>query len=631
MLRVAKVVGLNSDTDAALAFISRPRNLDLESGEVVFRLYLIISTSVDDAFSQTRQAISEAENIFYSSSGAAKDCLGEVIRVVRSSLGNVEKLGIIAAISEEQPTEVIFYLQHLGSDVRASLFRQGKKNDLCQLAADSHLVSGKLKDGDRVVLVIGEESQILESDFENLDNFSLEEWEEEIEAKLPQTQAYQLASIVIENEPEEVKEIELLNEHSSITKSDEKSSPARLILMVKDIVIPSIHKIVRSKKGLTVAGVVILIIVLAIMGLNLKHQKSLKVGADFGQKFNKAAEEYQKAIAFKDLDPLASSQSLTSAEQYLGQALKVKPEDSQALNLQKQIKENSGTILKAFEVKDLAVWLDLGLVKKDFHSENLALSLGKLLVLDSQKDVLVKIDLSTKAPQLLAGSDKLGDAKASSLNGSVAWVLSTDKGLINMDTSSNKVTIAVKTDPEWGEIMDLYGFAGNVYLLDKGNPSTRSTDAQGRTEQDRSTTSSGQIWKYLPVESGYSDKRNYLKDTVPANFTGAKKLQIDSSVWVLSSDGKILKFTQGSADHFSISGIKDEVKDVSSFFLSDQTSNLYLLDRGNKRLLITDKQGAYKAQYFGDNFSSFEDLVVDEENRKVYLLRSNKIYLLELK
>ena len=107
--------------------------------------------------------------------------------------------------------------------------------------------------------------------------------------------------------------------------------------------------------------------------------------------------------------------------------------------------------------------------------------------------------------------------------------------------------------------------------------------------------------------------------------------RFDSSIWVLKRNGEILKFTQGSPDFFSLSGLDKPVRDPKSFYVSDTTDDLYLLDSGNNRLLVMDKKGVYKAQYQSDKFGSLSDLVVDEKRKKAYLLDGSKIYVMELK
>ncbi len=261
---------------------------------------------------------------------------------------------------------------------------------------------------------------------------------------------------------------------------------------------------------------------------------------------------------------------------------------------------------------DPALWLDLDLIKKGFKANRLSLSVGNILLLDPASKTLVSLDLSNKSHSILAGESKLGAATLSSIYSKLAFSYSPNKGIVRVSLEDNKATEIIKADKEWGEIGDIYGFAGNIYLLDKKDPSTGS----------------GQVWKYQPVTSGYSDKKVYFNEGVKADLSGAKKLQIDSSVWILSNND-IQKFTQGNKDFFSVGGLETPLSNIKSFFVSSDTTNFYILDES--RLVVTDKAGKALNIYQSDKLKDVTDLVVDEESKKVYLLIGSKILTFELK
>ncbi|TSC63817.1 MAG: Uncharacterized protein G01um101493_326, partial [Microgenomates group bacterium Gr01-1014_93] len=264
------------------------------------------------------------------------------------------------------------------------------------------------------------------------------------------------------------------------------------------------------------------------------------------------------------------------------------------------------------EVSNFTLFLDLGLIKEGFSAKNLSLSGEKILLLDTSSKTLVSIDLTKKSHQILAGLPQLGDAKLASLNGSSAFVYSKDKGVLRIDLETKSSSVSAKQNKDLGEILDLYGFGGNIYLLDK----------------------IGQIWKYVAITSGFSDKRKYLNDGVKADFNSVLRMQIESSVYILKSGGEIVRFTRGEPDNFSIGGLdkglpagRQGIKDPKSIFISSDTDNLYVLDSGNSRLVVLGKTGEYKEQYNGEKFGSATDLAVDEKNKKAYLLDGSKIYV----
>jgi len=378
----------------------------------------------------------------------------------------------------------------------------------------------------------------------------------------------------------------------------------------------------KSGRGKLILALMLILMIGFGAGLKYKNSQDQQKQHLFNQALQAAKDDYNAALGLASLNPAEAKSKLDSAKDKISQALALKPKDQEAQNLKKQIEDSSSSILQQATVSDFPLFLDMDLVKKNFRAQQMSLSSGKLLLLDPAVKTLVVIDLLKKSNQILAGSQALGEATLASLNGGLAFVYSKDKGVLRVDTSKinltsseQKVTTISKKDDGWGNILDIYGFAGNVYLLDTLNPST----------------SSGQIWKYLPTTDGYSDKREYLSKGTKVDFSGSLRMQIESSIFVLKGGGEILRFTRGDKDHFSLGGLDKGVKDPKSFFVSSDTDNLYLLDSGNGRLLILTKTGAYKGQIMGNKFGTATDLVVDEKGKKVYLLEGSKIYTVDLK
>ena len=58
---------------------------------------------------------------------------------------------------------------------------------------------------------------------------------------------------------------------------------------------------------------------------------------------------------------------------------------------------------------------------------------------------------------------------------------------------------------------------------------------------------------------------------------------------------------------------------------------MYVLDNEKGRIVVTDKNGEYKAQYLGDVVKNADNLVVSEKEKKVFVLTGNKLFFLNLK
>ena len=93
MLKTAKIIGLNSDTDAAIPLIARQ-----EHGNFYF--FAIITSSVDDAFTRTRQVLSDAESAFYASDLSVADRLAKIHDLIKTSLMDAHELNILLAATQ---------------------------------------------------------------------------------------------------------------------------------------------------------------------------------------------------------------------------------------------------------------------------------------------------------------------------------------------------------------------------------------------------------------------------------------------------------------------------------------------------------------------------------------------------
>lgn len=593
MLKTAKVVGLNSDNEAALALIS-------SGGDSSTFFFAVALCSLEDAFTKVRQALFEAESEFTSSSQSLSERLLTVFTSIKNLLPEAEKLEVILATVDEDESGTVLYLMESGESLTATLLREGNQTDLGKVS-QGEVVSGILQEGDRIIMSTKSLIDFLGKDFSKLAAVPLESFEDEVLAHLPEAEVYPMAAIAVEKERVITEDAEAAPLSSKLTSDSRRIS-------VKEAV-QSLGRILpRSKKGLALIAIPLL--VLGLLGFFLTYQKQqsdIKVRL-LQSNLDQVSQFLSQAKLLKDTEPQQAIAKLIEADNILSQVLKSQPQHTLAVDLQKQIKDTQPEIFKIYEVADLSLWLELSLIKPELTSDHLSLSLGKILFLDENKKVAVTVSLENKSPQTLAGEEKLGEALLASLNGDLVWIYSKDKGMVRI--SGEEVKSMIKSDTEWGSVLDIVGFANNLYVLDSGK---------------------NQIWKYLPIVSGYAEKREYFKSEVKTDLSSALKMHIDSSIWILKRGGELLKFTQGSPDFFAFSGLDKPVSDPKSFFVSDKTENLYLLDSGNSRLLVLDKKGVYKAQYTSDKFKDFIDLVVDETGKKVYLLDGNKIFSLDLR
>ena len=160
--------------------------------------------------------------------------------------------------------------------------------------------------------------------------------------------------------------------------------------------------------------------------------------------------------------------------------------------------------------------------------------------------------------------------------------------------------------PEVDEsVVDVGIYFGNVYFL---------------------VPSENQILKSVPVEDEYSVPKYWVTTENPP-LTNAVAMAIDGFIYVLKTDGQVLKFEKGElVSDFLLKELDLPLADPRAIFTTVESEHLYILDAGNKRIVIIDKSGFYQSQYVYEDIVDPTDLFVDEAKEIIYLLDGTKIF-----
>jgi len=621
-IKVGQAIGLNTDQQAALV-LSSPT--DEETFLAVLKL------TCDDAFTKGRQVLSEVEDLYHEGEGTTAQKLQDIFASAQEKLKDTQKYSLLLAVV----TGKVLYFVREG-EIEVYLKRGGKLSSLSELAKPNQLVSGFLLEGDRVFFATNSLTSFLGDDLEKSLDLSIDAWEEETNSRIAEAQDQGLSGLVVDVIGEDPSISPASVQEEQTTQRNPKGAFGSLMSKIKGANGSAVEEeqlyqdspkkrinlnfgkfIPKTKRGRLIVGVILIAILAVGIGMQYKKATDQQKDIEFNQYLQTAKDDYVAAQNLSALNSTDTKTKLQEAKENIIKALTLKPSNSDALDLKKQMEENSDKLLQQFAAANFPEFLDLNLVKNGFRANWMSLSGTNLLLLDPSSKTLVSIDVAKKSNKVLAGQDQLGSALLTSLNGNFAFVYSTDKGIIRIDTTNNKATTVAKADErssstnkDLKDVVDIAGFASNVYLLDKGN---------------------NKIWKYLATTDGFSDKKEYLNSGAKADFAGVIRMQIESSIYVLKANGTILRYTKGATDSFALTGLDKPLKDPKSFFTSSDVENIYILDSGNGRLVVVDKKGSYKAQYQGDKFSIASDIVVDAKNKKLYILDGSKIYSMDLK
>ena len=360
-----------------------------------------------------------------------------------------------------------------------------------------------------------------------------------------------------------------------------------------------------KKTALSVAVVFLILLGLSVF-LGSKRKKETHQFVTESALLEKVAYNLEEAQGLVELNPLRAKSLLNEAEDLLEEYRLENEQTSEEFEGYKlKVADLLAEVSKEYQIESADIFFDFSLVKEGFSGESVGLAGSELAVLSEDKEAVVGLSLKDKSAEILAGGE---DAEGVKEIGAVApWVfLAGDKSLKVVDKVKKERIDEEKLENM--EIVSLVGFGGNAYILDKEG---------------------GQIWRFSGLEDGLASPKAYLKGE-EFDFSEAASMAIDGSVWVLFSNGEIVKYTRGLKDAFSIAGLDTPFSDEIKLFTNEDVENLYVLDKLNTRVVVIGKSGEYRGAYIWSGIAGARDMVVSEELGKILLLTGDRVYGIDL-
>jgi hypothetical protein len=350
----------------------------------------------------------------------------------------------------------------------------------------------------------------------------------------------------------------------------------------------------------------IALILLVLLAVSIVFGVRQKQANDFRDKYKGIMEqslsEVDQAISLASVSPERSRELFASAQDKLKQIENMNIKDPELENLRKKIQDGKSSILGEFNLAP-QMFLDLTLLTSGFKGTSLALTGGRIYVMDHAAGRIISVDIATKKSEVVAGPGVITAPSALAGYESRVFVLQAD-GVYEVDKAASKIINKTWT----GEAL-ISAFGGNIYLMDKAG---------------------GLIYRYQGKGSLFGEKQNWLATGVTADFNEVKQIGIDGSVYVLYPNTKILKYSQGSPQSFSPRGVVPQIGNADAISAGPDNEYVYLLDKAGSRVVVLDKKGVYKAQYVDPQIVNAVQFTVSEPDKKIILLTGEKLFSIEI-
>jgi len=498
----------------------------------------------------------------------------------------------------------VLYLYILGNG-KADIKRDGTLGTLLEASDQGNdslkEASGFLQDDDVLILQTRKFSEVISDStlLEFLENSTIADASENL-APLVHEKENPTASAVIVNYKEQVKVEEFAPEEKSqeqvhqepISQQDQSENRTgyfttengqpkisfltKIIspfLVFKRLKIPSISGLSQPRKVILLIVVVIVILFVGSVFFALQKQGADKVQSQFASIYPQALKKYEEGQSLMDLNQTLAKDSFQQAKKILNDGKSTLPKDS---SQEKQVLELLAKIDTA---------LGSSAISESVDAAEVSLSESPYLSTQTKESALdfTKDDKNT----YLIDAAKL----ASVANGQTL------------------AKTLFENDKDWKDIGGIAVYNTNLYLVDKDK---------------------NQILKFVNSGSEYQ-KSNYFPESVTPDFSKAVSIAIDNNVYVLFSDGNVVKYFKGQAQDFSLKGLDKPLSNPSKIYANTDFDNIYVLDKGNSRVVVFDKTGNFKAQYLAGVVKNAKDFEVLEKDKKIFVLNNNKIFQIDLK
>jgi sugar lactone lactonase YvrE len=329
------------------------------------------------------------------------------------------------------------------------------------------------------------------------------------------------------------------------------------------------------------------------------------------------------SAATEATDAAGSRTELEAALADISRARSMAPEDPRVSALQSQVEQGLAELDAVVDIPDAVDLEDSGLrrvftfdgaVTAPFAPAGLVSGGGALWVTDTQRGRVFRIDPADPeaAPvEIYAADATYGDVTAREPR-AITWDEAGNRLLV-LDNALTLFSIAPAPDavpapiPLRG-VEDLKSaeaiaaYDGNLYVLDP---------------------SEGEVWRYLTGGGGFDSERGNTLGGV--DIGDARALAIDGDIYLLGASG-VRHFRAEEELGPLLNGIDRELSSPAGIVVDRDQELVYIADRGNRRIVVSTREGVYQRQYRNPQFFDLRGIALSPDGATVYALTGEGIF-----
>lgn len=312
-------------------------------------------------------------------------------------------------------------------------------------------------------------------------------------------------------------------------------------------------------------------------------------------------------------DVAQSRTELDAARSEVARARGLKPDEPRVAELQTRVDEVAQSLDAVVDVGDglkRVIAFD-GTVTAPFNMVTTTFGDNALWVVDSQRGRVLRVDPTGKAePQEVYrtgatyGSTTARDPRAITWDATAQRLLLVDATptLFVIAPGKTPTPVAMRGAKDLKSIAAIATYSGNLYVL----------DPQG-----------GEIWRYLPGGDGFDSERSSLLGGI--DIGDARAFAVDGDFYILGASG-VRHFRPPRELPPLLQGVDRPISSATGLAIDGQRQFLYIGDRGGRRVVVSDREGAYRRQYRHPQFVDLRGLALSADGSVAYVLTGDGLY-----
>lgn len=155
------------------------------------------------------------------------------------------------------------------------------------------------------------------------------------------------------------------------------------------------------------------------------------------------------------------------------------------------------------------------------------------------------------------------------------------------------------------DIRDITSYGSKIYLLDIAN---------------------SQIYVHSSTTTGFGKGAKWLKND--ASLADATSLAIDGRIYILKSNGTVLRYLSGNPEPFEISGLNDAMDNPVDIYTDIDSENIYIADPKNNRIIVLNKEGKLLQQFVSEEFGKATSVYfqTSRAGNRIVVLSDGKVF-----